>query len=152
MKVLIYSAKPFEIQLLKEANAKKHQLEFTEKRLISETAMLALNHDAISIFSADDASPIVLEKLKDFGVKYITLRSAGHDNINVKLANKLKFKVANTPSYSPNAIAEHAIMLLLALLSPWMQRLAKFWPWSTTRSTTPTTERICVLRICAIGQ
>ena len=114
MKVLIYSAKPFEIPLLKEANKNKHQLVFTEKRLTSETAMLALNYDAISIFSADDPSPVVLEKLKSFGIKYITLRSAGHDNINVKIANKLNFKVANTPNYSPNAIAEHAIALVLS--------------------------------------
>lgn len=113
MKVLIYSAKPFEIPLLKEANKNKHKLHFTEKRLTSQTAIKALNFDAISIFSADDPAPIVLEKLKDFGVKYITLRSAGHDNINIKLANKLKFKVANTPNYSPNAIAEHAIALFL---------------------------------------
>jgi len=72
MKVFIYSAKPFEIPLLKAANTGKHTLTFTEKRLTSETAMLALNHDVISIFSADDASPIVLEKLYDFGVRHIT--------------------------------------------------------------------------------
>ncbi|QNJ99083.1 NAD(P)-dependent oxidoreductase [Constantimarinum furrinae] len=114
MKVLIYSAKPFEIPLLQEANRKKHQIDFTEVRLNSDSAMLALNYDAISLLSADDPSPNVLEKLQDFGVKYITLRSAGYDNINLRLAHKLNLKVANTPSYSPNAIAEHAIMLLLA--------------------------------------
>ena len=75
---------------------------------------MALNYDAISIFSADDASSLILEKLNDFDVKYITLRSAGHDNINVKIANKLGISVANTPDYSPNAIAEHAIALFLA--------------------------------------
>lgn len=114
MKVLVYSAKPFEIPILLEANAGKHQVDFTEKRLTSETAILSLNFDAISIFSADDATPVILEKLQAFGVKYITLRSAGHDNINVKTATKLKFRVANTPNYSPNAIAEHAIALLLS--------------------------------------
>lgn len=114
MNVLFYSAKPFEIPLLKKANAAKHQIDFTSKRLSSKTALLALNYDAISIFSADDPSPNVLEKLKDFGVNYITLRSAGHDNINLKIAHRLGFTVANTPSYSPNAIAEHAIALLLA--------------------------------------
>jgi len=113
MKVLIYSAKPFEISLLKNANDNRHHLEFTERRLTSETATLALNYDAISIFSADDASPIVLEKLRDFGVKHITLRSAGHDNVNLKVAKKLGFSVANAPNYSPNAIAEHAVALFL---------------------------------------
>ncbi len=114
MKVLIYSAKPFEIPLLDAANGKQHRFSFTDKRLTSETAMMALNYDAISIFSADDASPVILEKLQNFGVKYITLRSAGHDNINLKTAHKLGFRVANTPNYSPNAIAEHAIALLLS--------------------------------------
>tara|TARA_R100000935_G_scaffold15425_2_gene30801 strand:+ start:26028 stop:27017 length:990 start_codon:yes stop_codon:yes gene_type:complete len=114
MKVLIYSAKPFEEPLLKTANNRVHDLYFTKERLTSENAMLALNYDAISIFSADDASDIVLEKLHDFGVKFITLRSAGHDNINLKTARTLGLKVANTPEYSPNAIAEHAIALLLA--------------------------------------
>lgn len=116
MKVLIYSAKPFEIPLLKTFNGDQHRLEFTEKRLTSNTAMMALNFDAISIFSADDAAPIVLEKLRSFGVKYITLRSAGHDNIHLGTALKLGFRVANTPKYSPNAIAEHAMALFLSLI------------------------------------
>jgi len=115
VKVLIYSSKPFEIPLLNKANSKGHEIVFTPKRLTSETAMMAINFDAISIFSADDASPNVLEKLRDFGVKYITLRSAGYDNVNLKIARKLGFRVANAPDYSPNAIAEHAITLLMAL-------------------------------------
>jgi D-lactate dehydrogenase len=114
MKVLIFSAKPFEISLLKQANENTHKLDFTEKRLTLLTAMMAVNYDAISIFSADDASAIVLEKLHDFGVKYITLRSAGYDNVNIKAAHKLGLKVANTPNYSPNAIAEHAIALFFS--------------------------------------
>ena len=114
MRVLVYSTKPFEKPLLEKANAGAHQITYTEKRLTSETTILASGQDAVSIFSADDASSIVLEKLKDFGVAYITLRSAGHDNINKIEASKLKMKVANVPAYSPNAIAEHAITLLMA--------------------------------------
>ena len=114
MKILIYSAKPFEISLLKKANKSGHQLHFTTDRLTSDTSHQAINFDAISIFSADNASPVVLKKLRDFGVKYIALRSAGYDNINVKLARKIGFRVANAPDYSPSAIAEHAIGLFLA--------------------------------------
>ncbi|MBX2828282.1 MAG: 2-hydroxyacid dehydrogenase [Flavobacteriaceae bacterium] len=112
MKVLVYSAKKFELPFLEKANDGSHDFTFITERLTSETAMKALGHKAVSIFSADDPSPIVLEKLKDFGVKYITLRSAGYDNINVAQAKKLGFKVANAPDYSPNAIAEHAVALL----------------------------------------
>lgn len=113
--MLIYSAKNFEIPFLKAANRQNHQVVFTSERLTSKTAQIAIGFEIVSIFSADDASPLVLEKLKDFGVRYITLRSAGHDNINIKVAKKLKLKVANAPGYSPNAISEHAIALLLAL-------------------------------------
>ncbi|MCD2259598.1 2-hydroxyacid dehydrogenase [Psychroserpens luteolus] len=115
MKVLIYSAKDFEIPYLKQANNKKHTLSFTEEALSSETAMKAVGYDAISIFSADEACFITIEKLKDFGIKYITLRSVGYDNVNLRTAKRLHIKVANVPAYSPYAIAEHAVALLQTL-------------------------------------
>ncbi|NNE32202.1 MAG: 2-hydroxyacid dehydrogenase [Winogradskyella sp.] len=115
MKVLIYSAKDFEIPYLEEANKNKHKLTFIKAPLSSQTAMKAIGYDAISIFSADDACANTVEKLKDFGVKYITLRSAGYDNVNLRAASKFDIKVANVPAYSPYAIAEHAVALLLAL-------------------------------------
>ncbi|MFD0863773.1 2-hydroxyacid dehydrogenase [Sungkyunkwania multivorans] len=115
MKVLVYSAKNFEIPYLTKANDGRHQLKFVEESLSSENAMKAVGFDAISIFSADDASLLVLEKLKDFGVKFIALRSTGYDNVNLRSAERLGIKVANVPEYSPNAIAEHAVTLLLAL-------------------------------------
>jgi D-lactate dehydrogenase len=115
MKTLMYSTKDFEVPYLEKANQETHTLHFTPERHTTDTAMLAVGYDAISIFSADDASPNVLEKLKDFGVSYITLRSAGYDNVNLQKAQKLGIQVANAPDYSPNAIAEHAIALLLAI-------------------------------------
>lgn len=115
MKTLIYSTKDFEIPYLEKANQNTHDLHFTSERLTTHTAMLAVGYRAISIFSADDASSNVLEKLKDFGVSYITLRSAGYDNVSLFKAQKLKMHVANAPGYSPHAIAEHAITLLLAM-------------------------------------
>lgn len=115
MKTLIYSAKDFEIPYLEKANANTHELHFTTERLTTHTAMLAVGYEAISIFSADDASSNVLEKLKAFGVSYITLRSAGYDNVSIFKAQKLGMHVANAPDYSPHAIAEHAITLLLAI-------------------------------------
>jgi D-lactate dehydrogenase len=115
MKVLIYSAKKFEIPYLEKANNRKHKLTFIDDALSSETAMKAIGFDGISIFSADDASDLVIEKLKDFKIKFISLRSVGYDNVNLNTALRLNIKVANVPSYSPNAIAEHAVALLLAL-------------------------------------
>lgn len=115
MKVLVYSAKDFEIPFLEAANHKKHKLTFLKESLSSKTAMNSVGYDAISIFTADDASLVTLEKLKDFGVKFIALRSTGYDNVNLKTAARLGVKVANVPSYSPHAIAEHAVALLQTL-------------------------------------
>jgi D-lactate dehydrogenase len=115
MKVLVYSAKDFEIPYLEQANNKKHKLTFIKDALSSETTMKVIGYDAISMFSADTADFMTIEKLKDLGVKYITLRSVGHDNVNLRSASRLKLRVANVPAYSPYAIAEHAVALLLAL-------------------------------------
>ncbi|GAB4157589.1 MAG: D-lactate dehydrogenase [Winogradskyella sp.] len=115
MKVLVYSTRDFEKSYLENANNGKHTLTFTKEALSSKTAINAIGYDAISIFSADEACFITIEKLRGFGVKYISLRSVGHDNVNLKAAEREGIKVANVPAYSPNAIAEHAVTLLLAL-------------------------------------
>ena len=114
MKLLVYSAKEFEIPFLNRANKNKIEISYTTNALDSVTAIQAVGYKSVAIFSGDDASSIVLEKLWDLGVRYITIRSAGYNNINLKVAKNLGFKVANAPNYSPNAIAEHAIALLLA--------------------------------------
>ncbi|MBT8184380.1 MAG: 2-hydroxyacid dehydrogenase [Eudoraea sp.] len=115
MKLLVFSAKEFEIPFLNKANDNKHKIAYTQDPLNSETAMQAVGYHAISIFSGDDASNIVLQKLWDFGVRYIAIRATGFNNIHIKPAHQLGLKVANAPNYSPHAIAEHAVALLLAL-------------------------------------
>ena len=115
MKVLVYSAKDFEVPYLEKANHRKHKLTFIKEALSSKTAIKAVGYSAISIFSADEACFITIEKLKDLGVKYITLRSVGYDNVNLRAAKRVNIRVANAPAYSPNAIAEHAVSLLLTL-------------------------------------
>lgn len=115
MKLLVYSAKSFEIPFLKRANTYNHKVTYLKEALDTNTAIKAIGYEAISIFSGDDASSIVLEKLWDMGVRHITIRSSGHNNINLKSVKSFGFKVANAPDYSPHAIAEHAIALLLAL-------------------------------------
>ncbi len=115
MKVLVYSAKDYEIPYLRHANNGRHEVTYIKEALDSQTAMKAVGYKAISIFSGDDASLIVLEKLRDFGVKYISIRSAGYNNVHIKAAKRNKLRVANAANYSPYAIAEHAVALLLAL-------------------------------------
>ncbi|WP_378187647.1 2-hydroxyacid dehydrogenase [Aquimarina sp. W85] len=115
MKILIYSAKDFEIPYLEKANNDHHTLHYVADRLSVDTAMMAIGFDGISIFSADDGSSKILKLLKDFGVKFVALRSAGNDNVNIASATKLGLRITHTPKYSPNAIAEHAVALTLAL-------------------------------------
>ncbi len=114
MKLLVFSAKKYELRYLNKANTRGVKVTYTIDALDSQTALQATGFDAISIFSGDDASLVVLEKLWDLGVRYITLRSAGYNNIHIKAAQRFGFRVANTPEYSPHAIAEHATALLLA--------------------------------------
>ena len=115
MKTIIYSSHKFEKEFLINANAGKHQFEFLELPLTSETAHLATGAQAVSIFVNDNATEKVLEKLHAAGVKFIALRSAGYNHVNLDKAKQLKIKVARVPAYSPYAVAEHAIALMLAL-------------------------------------
>lgn len=115
MKVIIYSAQNFIISYLEKANKGRHKLTFVAEALTPETAVKAVGFDVVSIFSADTASNLVLEKLKASGVKYITLRSVGYDNVDLNSAMRLGIKIAHVPAYSPYAIAEYAVSLLLAI-------------------------------------
>lgn len=115
MKLLVYSAKKFEIPFINKASDERHKITYTKDALDSETVIQAVGFKAISIFSGDDASSVVLEKLWDLGVRYIAIRATGFNNIQIKPAYQLGFKVANAPNYSSHAIAEHAVGLLLAL-------------------------------------
>ncbi|MCS6967625.1 MAG: 2-hydroxyacid dehydrogenase [Cytophagales bacterium] len=115
MKVLCYSLKPFERPEMMRANNNQHELIFTEQSLSLTTAALAKGCKAVCIFTNDDASGQVLEALHELGIVYIATRSAGYNHIALSVAKKLQMRVANVPSYSPNAVAEHAVALLMAL-------------------------------------
>lgn len=115
MNTTIFSAHNFEKEILTRANNNKHDLNLVELALTRDTASLAKGSEAIAIFSNDDASEDVLVKLKDAGIKFIALRSAGFNHVNLAKAKELGIRVARVPAYSPYAIAEHAITLMLAL-------------------------------------
>jgi D-lactate dehydrogenase len=115
MKTLVFSAHPYEVPFLEEAASGKHELIFVEDKLTSSTAAFAQGCKAIAIFTADEASAGVLQKLSAYGVSFIALRSAGYDHIDLSRAAKLGIRAANVPAYSPYSIAEHAVALVLAL-------------------------------------
>jgi len=115
MKILVYSARNFEKNYLIKANKGKHSITFIKEFLSIETANKANGFDVISLSPTDNASELIIEKLNEYGIKYLVLRCAGYDNVNIKSATKSGIKVANVPAYSPYAIAEFATSLLLAL-------------------------------------
>ncbi len=115
MNVTIYSTHRFEKEIFISLNKSKHNLKFLDIRLNQETAYLANGADAVCIFVNDDASEKILDQLSAAGVKYIALRSAGYNHVDLNNAKQLKMKVVRVPAYSPYAVAEHTVALMLAL-------------------------------------
>lgn len=115
MKVLVYSTHGFEKNFLINANQNKHDLFFTTEQLNENTASLSNGFDAVALFSSDNANSKSIQELKTNGVKYISLRSVGYDHVDINIAQQNSLKVANVPAYSPQAIAEHAVALLMTL-------------------------------------
>ncbi|HEX4850998.1 MAG TPA: 2-hydroxyacid dehydrogenase, partial [Puia sp.] len=115
MKVAVYSTHLFEKDFLISENKGRHSLKFLELPLNTETGNLAKGNDAVCIFVNDDASAVILESLHQEGIRYVVLRSAGYNNVDLKKAKELNIKVARVPAYSPYAVADHTIALILAL-------------------------------------
>jgi len=114
MRVFFYSIHGFDKPFFEQQQG-QHYFEFTEKSLSESTVEMAAGFDAIALFSSDTADEKILLKLAQLHVKYISLRSVGYDHVNLQLAKSLQIKVANVPEYSPYAIAEHAVAMLLCL-------------------------------------
>lgn len=115
MKIAVFSLHNFEKDYLLRSNADRHELVLINAALSESTAPLAAGCQAVSIFTADDARAAVLIKLKELGVSHIAIRAAGFNQVDLKKAKELQIKVARVPAYSPYAIAEHTIAMILAL-------------------------------------
>jgi D-lactate dehydrogenase len=116
MKVAVFSTKVYDRRFLQTANERYgHQLTFLEAKLAAATAGLAAGHDAVCAFVNDDVSADSLEALRSLGIRLITLRSAGFNHVDLVAAERLEMTIARVPAYSPHAVAEHAIGLLLTL-------------------------------------
>lgn len=115
MRVKIFSAHRFEETAIRDANRGKHDLTFIAAPLGPDTAALAVDADVVSVFVNDNVSVPVLDTLRQLGARFITLRCAGFNQVAIEHARKTGFRVARVPAYSPHAIAEHTIALMLAL-------------------------------------
>lgn len=116
MRVTVFSAKSYDrISLLEASSRHKHQVTFVEPRLERTTCALAAGAEAICLFVNDVADAETLGALRNLGVRAIALRCAGFNNIDLAACKALGIRIARVPAYSPHAVAEHAVGLMLML-------------------------------------
>jgi D-lactate dehydrogenase len=115
VKVAIFSAKKYDREFLGAANGSRHELRFFEPHLNEETAGLAAGFEAVCVFVNDQVNAAVIETLHSLGVRLIALRCAGYNNVDLVAATKHGLTVVRVPVYSPFAVAEHTVALMLAL-------------------------------------
>lgn len=116
MKVAIFSAKSYDRQFFTVANEKyHHELIFLEPRLNLQTALLVTDATTVCIFVNDEVDREILETLASHHVSLIALRCAGYNNVDVQAAKNLGIELVRVPAYSPYAVAEHTVGLILTL-------------------------------------
>ncbi len=116
MRIAVFDTHQYERRAFEAANADYgHELVYLEPRLTAATVPLAEGFPAVCVFIHDDLSAPVLGELHRFGVRLVDLRSAGYNNVDLDAARRLGMPVVRVPEYSPYAVAEHAVALLLAL-------------------------------------
>ena len=116
MRVAVFSTRPYDRLFLERANAGgRHQLEFHESRLDDSSAGAANGALAVCAFVNDHLDARVLRRLHAGGVRLLALRSAGFNHVDLEAAAALGILVGRVPEYSPYAVAEHTVALLLSL-------------------------------------
>jgi D-lactate dehydrogenase len=112
----VFDTKPYDREALEQASADRHiEWRFLEFRLTQDTASAAKNARAVCVFVNDQVNRPCLELLARQGVELVALRATGFNNVDVQSAREFKLTVTRVPVYSPHAVAEHAVALLLTL-------------------------------------
>jgi D-lactate dehydrogenase len=115
MDVAVFSTKPYDRQFMETAAANHHRLTYIESRLTPATAVLARGSRAVCAFVNDEVNEAVLDEFKHIGIGLVALRSAGFNNVDLAAAKRQGITVARVPAYSPEAVSEHAVALILSL-------------------------------------
>lgn len=116
MKVAVYSTKNYDHKYLSQVNQDfGYQLEFFDFLLTPRTVTTADGCDAVCLFVNDDGGREVLEALAAMGIRILALRCAGFNNVDLVAARELGIKVVRVPAYSPEAVAEHAVGMMMCL-------------------------------------
>lgn len=116
MRVVVFDSKPYDLDPLRLASAGMDiEWRFLEFRLSAETAAMAKGARAVCVFVNDHVDRACLEALAAQGVRLVALRCTGFNNVDIAAAKEMGISVTRVPVYSPYAVAEHAVALLLAL-------------------------------------
>ena len=116
MKVAVFSTKSYDREYFGKFNADgAHQLTYFDAPLNVDTTNLTIGFDAVCVFVNDRVDKAVIKKIAYNGVRVIALRCAGFNNVDLDAAAENQIKVVRVPAYSPEAVAEYAVALILTL-------------------------------------
>ena len=116
MRIAVFSTRDYDRTFLQRANEEHdHDIEYFDARLTEHTAGVAEGFDAVCVFVNDEVTRPVIEALATQGVQLIALRSAGFNHVDLQAAADCDIDVARVPAYSPKAVAEHTLALILGL-------------------------------------
>jgi len=131
MKIALFDTRAYDRAAFDMANGRfGHALTFLEPRLTRETASLAAGHEAVCSFVNDRLDEAALTTLRNTGIRLIALRSAGYNHVDLAAAGRLGLPVVRVPEYSPYAVAEHAVGLVLALNRKVHRAYARVREWN----------------------
>lgn len=127
MNILFYDTKRYDMESFDAIKDQydKLTIDYVDTDLSVKTARLAKGYDAICAFVSSDVSAPVVNALSDAGVKLILMRCAGFNNVDMDAAKKCGITVMRVPGYSPEAVAEHAMALAMAVKQETAQELYK---------------------------
>ena len=114
MKVAFFSTQPYDKEYFERYNL-QHHITFYQVQLNEQTVTLAKGADAICAFVNDRLNAVVIKILAEIGIKIIAQRCAGFNNVDIAATRENKIIVVRVPAYSPHAVAEHALALIMTL-------------------------------------
>lgn len=116
IKIAFYDTRSYDKDSFCSENEKfGFEIDYFDFKLTEKTAFTAKNFDAVCVFVNDTVDSSVLKILKECGVKLVVLRCAGFNNVDLSAAASFGIKIVRVPAYSPHAVAEHALALLMSL-------------------------------------
>lgn len=114
-KVAVFSSKPYDKKSFEQTIPDHIEMVYFDVRLTEHSVNLAQGFNAVCVFVNDELSPNILKNLENFGVQAIALRCAGFNNLNFEYFQHSKLRAARVPAYSPEAVAEHTVALMMTL-------------------------------------